>query len=106
MRAVPVMGIGEQLLQALPVLNRQGAAARKEIPLPQHSRLGLLSQLFLHPRHGQGHRPPAVDGGQPVDAHADQEQRQGLVGMGLLTSANNRHGVIMPQGRGGRHAAI
>ena len=70
-------------------------AAGDEIALPQQPRFGLARQFGLHARHGHRHRPPAVDGQQIVDAHADQEQRKGLLRMGLLTAGDDRHATIM-----------
>src|SRR5439155_17392601 len=95
MFALPVMGIGEQLLDALPILDAEGAAAGEEILLPQHSGLGLLRQFLLHARHGAGDGPPLGDRGQPVDPHADQEQRERLAGMSLPPALNDDHEAII-----------
>jgi len=80
MFAVPVMGIGEKLFSAFPILHAHHDAAGDEVAQPQQPGFWLARQLRPHARHGHRHWPPAVNRQKIVDAYSDQEQRKGLLG--------------------------
>ncbi len=63
--------------------------------LPEQAGPEISRQFSLHARHRHDDRQPLVNRQQPVDAHADQKQRERLLRMRLRRPLDDRHAAIM-----------
>jgi hypothetical protein len=85
------VGIGIEVVNAAPILERHDGATAKEGLYVQEAKVWLSGELFEHARHGLGDGEPLVDLPEAVDAHADEEDGEVAFDLGGVTAWEDWH---------------
>lgn len=80
------LGVGEEVVEAAPVLDEVDSAPDDAVLGGEEAERGVGGELADHGRHGLEGGPPFMRGQQAVDAYADEEDDEGAVDAGGVTA--------------------
>jgi hypothetical protein len=96
MRRVSIVGIGEQIVEAAPVLEDTDTPPVNEKLGVEQAQSGIALELRDHGRHGRSNAGPLTQGEEAIDAHADEEDKERLAALCGKAAGKNRCHEVLP----------